>query len=124
MEVKIDPKEVTKIIDTEVRLAIAKALGEQPENLIKAVVDTAMSAKANSYDRKTVFQDSVDTMIREEAREVFKEWLSEKRSLIREAIGQRLKAEKDSFIDSIADQLMEGLAKSFYVSVHMKVEED
>lgn len=107
-----------------IRTAIAEKLGKNPEVLIKAVVDAALCQKKDSYSRETLFQVMVNSMIREEATTVFKEWLAEQRPLIREAVLARLRGEKGKFIETVADKLVEGMASSFYVSVYLKCQDD
>jgi hypothetical protein len=123
IELKLDPKDVCRIIDSHVRKAIMEALGKDPESLIKAVVDSAMSAKSSSFSNKTLFIEASEQMIRDAAREVFKEWLSDKKVLIQNAISKRLKEENSAFIETIADKMVAGLASSFYVSCTLKCEQ-
>jgi len=119
MTVKIDPD----VVAAHIRAAVAKALGENPDALVKAVVDEAMKVKQNSYDKKTVFQTGVENMIREVASKVFREWLDTKRGDIRKAIAARLKAGGDAFVTQAADKLVAALSDNFYVSISLKVED-
>jgi hypothetical protein len=123
MEIKIAEKEIKSLVDVEIGNAIAKALGESPDTLIKSVVNVAMSQKKSSYDNKTIFQAAVETMIEDKAREVFKAWLKKKEGLIKKALEARLRKEGSEFIESIADQVVSGLSKSFYVRCSLKVED-
>jgi hypothetical protein len=123
MEIKIAEKEIKSLVDVEIGNAIAKALGESPDTLIKSVVNVAMSQKKSSYDNKTIFQAAVETMIEDKAREVFKAWLKKKEGLIKKALEARLRKEGSEFIESIADQVVSGLSKSFYVMCSLKVED-
>jgi hypothetical protein len=111
MEIKIAEKEIKSLVDVEIGNAIAKALGESPDTLIKSVVNVAMSQKKSSYDNKTIFQAAVETMIEDKAREVFKAWLKKKEGLIKKALEARLRKEGSEFIESIADQVVSGLSK-------------
>jgi hypothetical protein len=119
LEFKIDDKEIKHLVDVEIGNSIAKALGDDPGALIKSFVKIAMTQKSSSYDRKTLFQEAVERMIRTKAREVFSEWLKEKEGLIKSAIEARLNKEGGEFIESLADQIVSGLSKSFYVSCNL-----
>jgi len=121
-EIKFEvPKE---IITTHVAAAVMEALGKDPEALVTAVVNEAMRQKKNSYDSDSVFLSGVKTLIREEASAVFKTWLDEKRPIIQRAITKRLRGEEGTFIETVADKLVNGLASSFYVSVSLQTKED
>ena len=111
------PKE---IIDAEIRAAVVKALGTDPDKLVRAVVDAAMDQKKDRYDKDTIFQTAVADMIRGAAKEEFKAWLEQKRPLIMAAVRERLTRE-EGFVGQVADKLVTAMAASFYVSVHLDV---
>ena len=116
-------EQVRQSVETTVRVQIAEALSRDPAALIRAVVDEAMSEK-KGYSRETVFQAAVNKMIREAAQEEFKLWLDEKRPLIRKAIQARMKKEGGGFIEDVADRIVDGMSKSFYATIRLKVEDE
>ena len=119
LNVKLD----NNIVETYIRKAIAEALSKDPSELVKIVVDEAMNAKSNSYSRKSLFQESVENMIRNTAKEYFKEWLNQHKILIKDAIDKRLSKEKSDFVESIANQIINGLSKSFYVTANLRIDD-
>ena len=119
LTVKLDPSMVTAYIQT----AMVTALGKDPEALVRAVVDAAMTVKRNYGEHKTVFQEAMDMMIREVARDAFKEWLEGKKTIIRQAIENRLKEGGDKFVADVSEKLVAALSENFYVHVSLKVED-
>jgi len=111
-----------EIIDTQVRLAVAEALGKDPRALIEAVVKVAVGAKVNSYDRETIFQRAVGEMIQGVAKEVFGEWIAENREAVKAAVVKQMRL-KSGLAESIAQRVAEGFAKSLYVSVSLTISE-
>ena len=119
--------EATKLVEQTlqetIRAQIAGALSRDPKALVEAVVTSAMSEK-KGYGKETVFQESVNAMIRDEAKKEFKKWLDEHRPLIREAIQKRMVTEGLGFVEMVADRLVEALGTNFYVSVRLVVDDD
>jgi hypothetical protein len=104
------------IIDAQVKAAIAIALNKDPAVLVRAVVDAAMSAKKNSYDRETIWQEQVNEMIREVAREQFKEWLVEQRPCVSKMIRDKLGKSSKELIDKVAAKMVDGF-QNVYISI-------
>ena len=123
MEIKLDQKELKPIIDAEMQKIIMEALGKEPEKLIAEVVRQAMTTKSGNFPYNSLYRESVEKLIRETAIETFKVWLEGKKDVIRTAIVKRLKNEESQFFETVADQLVNGLAKSFFVTVNLKVED-
>lgn len=119
IQIKMPEIEIKDIILTEVAEKLKGAKG-----LVEAVVRSALTQKERSYDSSTIFEREVKDMIRDVATETFKKWIDENKEIIRKAIETRLGIEKKTFIEKVADQIVNGLAKSFYVSVNLKVEEE
>ncbi len=121
LKVQIPENMIQKLVTQELRMAVVKALGKDPEAMVKLVVDAAMSAKAG-YGGQTYFEAEVNKMIRDAAREVFRGWLDEHKHLLREALSQRLNRDGGKFIETVADKIIDGLASSFDVSCYLKIE--
>lgn len=116
--------DVTDAIQAHIQGAVADALGKDPDALVRAVVETALGEKARSYEKTTIFQKAVNKMIRDAAEEEMRRWLGERKAVITAAIAERLRTGESEFTKRIVDAVESGLAKSFYVSAHMRVEED
>ena len=113
-------KAVEETVEGEIRAAIAKALGKNPEALVRQVVDLAMTQKKNSYDKTTIFQAAVNEMIRRAAKEELKAWLEEKSGEIRAALAARLNEDEGVFVNTVAKNVCDGLASSFYVRAELR----
>jgi hypothetical protein len=111
-------EQVKNAVQSEIRLKIAKALSEDPEKLVRHVVEVALTEK-KGYGSGSIFADSVNKMIREAAREEFRIWLDENRGLIRKAIKDRMKKSGDEFVEDVAEKLVSALSTKFYVSIHL-----
>lgn len=106
------------LIKTLVMAEVAKALGTQ-DQMIAAVVKSAIERKENSYDRETVFQKQVMKHIGEMAEAAFKEWLTENAEKVRLAVLRELNKRKASLADQLAKALVDG---RFYVKPTISVE--
>ena len=112
-----------EMVRAHIQKAVAEALGADPSALVQTVVDVAMRAKERSYGSETIFGEAVNKMIRDAAKGVFAEWLETQKDTIRQALLKRLATQGSAFVEQVADQLIKGLSESFYVSVHLKIEE-
>lgn len=119
--IQIDSKLVSRIITKEVKKSIATALVNKPA-LIEKVVDEVLAYRLHSYD-PPLWDKLLKTMITEVAKGVFKEWVDAQKDKIKLAIEKRLKKEPQAFVAKIADQIVNGLSSSFYVSCNLKLEE-
>ena len=125
MENKADSGEVTirldpSIVDAHVQAAIAKALSESPEALVKAVVETAMKRQTDSYPRRSIFQETVEKMIRSAAETAFQRWLIDNERLLTDAIEARLKGQPTELFQQVAHDLVEAMGKGFRCDVSLK----
>lgn len=117
-------EQVSKVVETTVRAAIAESLSKNPADLVEKIVNIAMAEKQNSYDRTTIFRHAVNEMIRNAAKEEFKFWLEDNRVLIRQAIQKRMKDQGGKFVETVAKKLVDGMASNFYATVRLKVEDE
>lgn len=106
-----------ELIKTLVMAEVTKALGSQ-EQMIAAVVKTAMERKENSYDRETVFQKQVLKHIGDMAAEAFKEWLTANAATVKAAVLRELNKNKAKFADQLTTALLDG---RFYVQPTISV---
>lgn len=115
---KVEIKIPEQMVSDLVRAELAKHLG-QSEQLIDSVIKAAFAAKrrdAYSSD-KSIFEEEVAEMIRQEGTKLFKEWLEENRAKLRAAFVRALKA---GGFEKIVDSLVKGLEQSQY-SFHISV---
>lgn len=122
MEINLSKDELQKLIDVKIKASIMEALGKDPDKVIETVVTQALSEKKDSWSRETKFQSAINEMIREVAKDTFSEWIESKKDVVRKAILKRVNKEEGQLFEDLAQQLVEGLSKSFYVSCTLKVE--
>ena len=99
-----------QLINDIVRAELVRALGDR-EQLLAAVVRSALAAKAKSYSSKTLFEEKVDEMIRHAATEAFAEWIGSNKSAIRDALHAELDRSKGKRIKEIVDSLISELSR-------------
>lgn len=104
------------IIDAQIRAAVAQALAVNPERMVRAVVDMALSRKRNEYDSRPMWEAAMDDMIRDVAKEEFKAWCEAQRPAIAKAIREKLGGNAKGLVDKIATKLADGLQ-----NVHLSV---
>ena len=85
-EVKIDIP--AQLIENTIMAELVKNVsGENKDRLMKAVVEKAMSGKKDDYrSSRTFFQEAVEDMIRDEAKEIFRTWIDQNRKAIADAL--------------------------------------
>lgn len=106
------------LIKTLVMAEVSAALGKQDE-LIAAVVKSAIQAKKDNYSKQTIFEEQVHEQIRAVAVEAFKGWLGDNAEKVRAAILRELEKNKKAVADSLAKALIDG---RFYVKPVITVE--
>ncbi len=114
--------ELGRLVQAQIQAAVAETLGKDPRLLVEAVVNKALQEPSRSggygTERKTIFQDEVERMIRDEAIAAFREWLEGKRETFRELIRARLEGADGR---STLDTLIDGLAGAFTQNLHVGV---
>lgn len=117
------PAEITRdIVNAQIKAAVVSALAKDPEKLVSAVVTAAMQEKERgSYSSDAPIWDKmVNEMIRESAKDAFKEWLAENAEMIKREVRKRLVREKTQFINKIIDSLTNAAKSDFYFQVNVK----
>lgn len=114
-----------ELIQAQVQAAVVSALAERGDEFVTEIVRHAMSAKdhkANSYQdqKRTIFANMVDRMIRQVAQDSVKEWLEEQKPLIRKQIRAALGARKKEQVASMADKILDALSTDMHVSISLK----
>lgn len=112
------PKEV---IQAQIQAAVVQSLQDRGDELVRALVKSSLEEKSrNSYHAKTLFDELVGNMIREEAKVATKEWVDELRPEIRKAVRERLSVrtkEKRAVANELADKLIDALGESLSVKI-------
>ena len=116
-QVKIPDVILSDIVKAQVIESLSKT-----EGIIEKTVSALLNAKADTYSRQTLLQQMAEQMIREVAKDIYAEWLNEKKGEIKKAVVSNLKNES-TLVDTIAEKLVKGLGASFYVDVRMNVED-
>ena len=109
-------------VEEQIRLAIMQALSKDTEAVVKALVDSALSTKKDSYSKETVLQVAYNNMVREAAVEALKDWIAETQPVIKAAVLKKIQA-TTGLAETIADRVVEGLGQRFSVQVFWKQEE-
>lgn len=123
MEGKVDIKIPDEFIQSVIATKIAESLGGKEKELVKAVVDMALTQKKDSWSRETLLVSKIKDMIQQSAEETFKEWITGKKELIKKAVAERLKKE-DGFVEKVAEKLVTGMASSFHTNVYIETKID
>lgn len=123
MDKEID-RAVAEVVDARIRQGVTEALGKDPETMVRAVVDAALSEKPGSYGRETFLQAAVKDLIQKAAQDSLRQWVVENQELIRARVAERIAGKKADLPDRIADSVIEALQKSVTVAVSMKVDPD
>lgn len=123
MDIKIDNAGIEKLVEGHIKVAAAEALAKHSPELIRRLVDHALAAKREHYDRVTIFEATVQKMIIDEATAACKEWLDEQRPLIRKLVYEAIKRKDNGLAQKIAEQLVTGLSKSLNVSTYLQSKE-
>jgi hypothetical protein len=124
MELKIDNASIEKLVEGQIKVAAAEALAKHSPVLIQRLVEHALAAKQNGYDRTTIFEATVQSMIRAEATEAVKEWIDEQRPLIRKLVYEAIKRKDGGLAQKIAEQLVAGLSRNLEIDAYLSSKGD
>ncbi len=121
MELKIDNASIEKLVEGHIKIAAAEVLAKQSPVLIQRLVEQALAVKRpNAYSSdKSIFEETVQAMIRDEATAAVKEWLDEQRPVIKKLVLEAIKRKDNGLAQKIAEQLVTGLSKSLSVSTYI-----
>ena len=117
VEITVGEDLIKPILETKIQTAIHEALGRNPEELVEAIVKTALNCKtdengkvnSSSYENRYNFLEAiVKKAIREEAKKALDEILNEHRDKIRDAVKKQLMAGKGA--SKIAVAVIDGIA--------------
>jgi hypothetical protein len=125
MDIKVDNASLDKLIEGQIKVAAAEVLSKHSPELIRRLVDHALARKRdNAYSsERSIFEETVQKMIIDEATAACKEWLDEQRPLIRKLVYEAIKRKDNGLAQKIAEQLVTGLSKSLNVSTYLQSKE-
>lgn len=106
-----------EVITAQVKAAVASVLNKDPERLVRAVVDAAMAQKKDHYDKRSLWEEELNTMIRAVAREEFVAFLAEQRPGIAKLVREKLGGSKSKILDDLVGRVVDGV-KNVNVAVH------
>ena len=101
---------------------VAKAL--PGPDIVQSVVRAALAAKQNSYDKKTIFENEIETRIRAVCTEVFKAWLAENTDGIRDALMSELNRGKQRKLKEMVEHLAKGFGSLYIRGVTLSLPGD
>lgn len=99
-----------QMIEDLVRAAVVRELGGQRE-LIEGIVNAALTMKKDNYSNKTLFQETVTTMIQKVAKEAVNEWVDSNRDRIKEAFKKHLSSRDGLAMKKLVDGLVDGVGR-------------
>ena len=120
VNVEVSQGLIKPIIETKIQAAIHEALGRDPQELVEAIVQTALHVKCDEkgnvnlkdryYNKYDFLESMVKIAIREEAKAALEEILVEHRSKIREAVKRNLMGQRGA--SKVASAVVQGIADS------------
>lgn len=109
-----------QMIEDLVRAAVVRELGGQKE-LIEGIVNAALTMKKDSYSNKTLFQETVTTMIQKVAKEAVSEWVDANKDRIKAAFQKHLNSRDGQAMKKLVDGMVDGIGR-YSVNVAFKWE--
>lgn len=131
LDLKIDQEAITGVVKQMVNAGIVQALDEK-NNIASSIVSQILSAKVDDdgrvspYDRNnkyTLLEYYVKKMIKEEAANVIKEVMEEKREDIRGMIKREMskKATIDSFYKAFLSGVVDSIDSTYRTTINVSV---
>ncbi len=115
----------TQLIEDTIRAEMVRQIGgENKDKLIEAVVKTAMTQKKDTYNSTpTYFQQAINEMIRDTAKEIFGEWVESNRAAIAKALTVYLNANKQKRLTEFAENLAGNISR-YGITVNLNLKEE
>ncbi len=123
-EVKIDIP--AQLIENTIMAELVKNVsGENKDRLMKAVVEKAMTGKKDNYSStRTFFQESVEDMIRDEAKKIFREWIDQNRKTLADALMAYLNEKKQVRLKEFCENMVNSINRyGINVSINLSDKE-
>lgn len=119
MELKIDNAAIEKLVKEHVAASIATVLSKNSDYLIQSLVKSAMEAKSErSYGNKSIMDEKIEALIRDEANNAIKEWLDSKRATIKKLVFDACSKKSDGLVATVVENLVASM-KNLRVEVYM-----
>lgn len=111
----------SQMIEDAVRAQVVEALtAGKGEELIKAIINQAMTEKRNTYGHETVFGYAVKEMIRSEAKKIFGDWLNSQREALREQLMAELDMNGKKRLKELTEALVQNIGR-YSVEVSFRI---
>ena len=126
VNVEVSTENMNALIQSKIEVAMLEALSQDSESLVETVVKLAMQRNCDNRDHnhnrehRTNFQCQVEGMIRESAQGIFRDWLTEHHTLIREAIEKRLGRAPKTFVNQVVEAVFKGLGENLEIKAQFK----
>lgn len=132
LDLKIDQEAITGVVKQMVNAGIVQALDEK-NNIASSIVSQILSIKVDDdgtvspYDRSnkyTLLEYYVKKMIKEEATNVIKEVMEEKRDYVRDLIKREMskKATIDNFYNAFYEGIVETLESTYKTTINIEID--
>ena len=110
-----------EVLRAHVQAAVVQALSAgDPTRFVETLVREVLTRKKNSYDRATLLEETIATMIKKVADEFCQEYVASLQPAIKMAVKARLKR-RSKFADEIAAKLVEALVGNVRASITISV---
>lgn len=102
----------TQLIEDTIRAEMVRTMmvNGTSEKWVQAIVNKAMSEKKDRYSDTTAFQDAVSSMVVDEAKAIFREWLEANRAEIGKALRKYLTDNKQAALTKMCESLAENIS--------------
>jgi hypothetical protein len=119
-EMKIElPKQ---LIEDTIRAEMVRQIpADKRDKLIESVIRSALSQEVDRYSNRTVFQDEVSKMIREEAIAIFRAWLDENKTKIKDALFKYLNAAPQERLTEFCEKLVDNI-ESYGIKIELNLD--
>lgn len=112
-----------KVIQAQINAAVFEALNAHGGGaaMIRTVVDSVLNEPSDDYHRKrrgqTKFGDLIRKVIWNIAHEAFREWLEEKKPVVKEMIRDALDPEADQKVIALVEKLADASLRHLYANI-------
>ena len=115
----------TNLIEDTIRAEMVRQISkDNKDKLIEAVVKAAMTQKKDSYNSTpTHFQEAVNEMIADTAKQIFSEWIESNRAAIAKALFTFLNSNKQKRLTDFAENIAKSI-NEYGISVKLVLKEE
>lgn len=112
----------TQLIEDTIRAEMVRAMmvNGTTEKWVQAIVNKAMSEKKDRYSDTTAFQDAVSSMVVDEAKKIFREWLEVNRAEIGKALRKYLTDNKQANLTKMCESIASNI-ETYGVTINARM---